>query len=153
MTVGRKGNLEDPSARRFVRILREEDWEKIMALISLPQYGGNFNLLFNDLIGRGLPILERELKSGSGDSSSSEQEGSGTQEYDGETDQTIIIRLLREINVNININKSLLSSLFNAKELEVNGSRIKGPRFTQGAYGETPSYLKGFETRGLMSVK
>ena len=78
MTVGRKGNLEDPSARRFVRILREEDWEKIMALISLPQYGGNFNLLFNDLIGRGLPILERELKSGSGDSSSSEQEGSGT---------------------------------------------------------------------------
>lgn len=150
MTVGRKGNLEDPSARRFVRILREEDWKKIMALISLPQYGGNFNLLFNDLIGRGLPILERELN---GDSCSSEQEGSSTQEYDGETDQTIIIRLLREINVNININKSLLSSLFNAKELEVNGSRIKGPRFTQGAYGETPSYLKGFETRGLMSVK
>ena len=64
-----------------------------------------------------------------------------------------VIRLLREIVLNEVINKSTLSSIFNATMLGLNGEKVSGEKFEQGDYSNTPEYLETYELRGLKSLR
>ena len=62
-------------------------------------------------------------------------------------------RQLKEVILNVTINKSLLSSLFNAKARELNGKSVSGGKFTDGRYSETPEYLSVYELAGIRDLR
>lgn len=64
----------------------------------------------------------------------------------------VIVRLLMEIVLNVVINKSILSSLFNGKCMEYKGCRV--PKlFEQGLMSDTPDYLEQFELEQLKKMR
>ncbi len=64
----------------------------------------------------------------------------------------VIVRLLREIVLNVVINKSILSSLFNGKCMEYKGCRVP-ELFEQGLMSDTPDYLEQFELEQLKKMR
>ena len=64
----------------------------------------------------------------------------------------VIVRLLMEIVLNVVINKSILSSLFNGKCMEYKGCRV--PKlFEQGLMSDTPDNLEQFELEQLKKMR
>ena len=51
------------------------------------------------------------------------------------------------------INKSILSSLFHAKEFENKGLRIDNEMFTNGLMSDTPDYLYDFEIESIKKMQ
>ena len=107
----------DRNVRKFISIYNESIWEQIDKLMTLPQYEKTFNAVINDALGYGLPLL---VKSAFGEIDF-EEEGkqydathSKEEEFYGQ-----VVRLFGETIMNMNINKAILSSLFEAKRLEL----------------------------------
>ena len=63
----------------------------------------------------------------------------------------VLVRLLKEIVLNVVINKSILSSLFHGKCLEYKGCEVPD-RFEQGLMSDTPDYLEEFEIQQLKKL-
>lgn len=64
-----------------------------------------------------------------------------------------MIQLLKEMVMNVVINKSILSSLFHAKEYDNKGLRIDNEQFVNGLMSDTPDYLYEFETEHLKKMR
>ena len=60
-----------------------------------------------------------------------------------------VIQLLRETVLNENINKSILSSLYNVRREELAKDRNKASRFCNGLMSDTPEYLERYEADGF----
>ncbi|MFQ7079484.1 MAG: hypothetical protein ACLRSW_17015, partial [Christensenellaceae bacterium] len=60
-----------------------------------------------------------------------------------------VINRLEEILLGVTINKSILCSLYHAKDLELNGKPASGGMFDNGSYGDTPDYLGAYEARAM----
>lgn len=56
-------------------------------------------------------------------------------------------------DINVIINKSLLSSLFNEKLNELNREQVSGKKLEQGEYAETPKYLEDYEIEELKDLR
>lgn len=151
VALGRKSTQTDKRARRYIRITDDGKWAQIDKLSELNKYGNSFNRLINDALDYGLPQL---IKAEFGEIDKIEQVRSETQtnskdeEFYGE-----VIRLLGEIIVNATVNKSMLSSLFEARRLELKGRAVSGDAFERGAFQETPRYIEDYELRALRELR
>ena len=149
--MGRKSTQTDNRARRYIRILDDEKWLKIDKLSTLEKYGNSFNQLINDALDFGLPLL---IKAEFGEIDEEEEEKiystihSKDEEFYGQ-----VVRLFKELIMNVNINKSILSSLFEAKSLELNHKPVSGEAFTSGCFQDTPKFAEDYELRTLRSLK
>lgn len=65
----------------------------------------------------------------------------------------IMIQLLKETVMNVVINRSILSSLFHAKEYDNKGLSIDKEMFTNGLMSDTPDYLYEFEIENIKKMQ
>lgn len=149
--MGRKSTQTDKRARRYIRITDDDKWAQIDKLSELNKYGNSFNRLINDALDYGLPQL---IKAEFGEINKIEQVRSKTQTNSkDEVFYGEVIRLLGEIIVNATVNKSMLSSLFEARRLELKGRAVSGDAFERGAFQETPRYIEDYELRALRELR
>lgn len=141
----------DKNVRKFITIRDEGKWEQIEKLMALPQYKNTFNKVINDALDYGLPLL---IKAEFGDIEDEETESSGhsahgkDEEFYGQ-----VVRLMREMIMNANINKALLSSLFEAKSLELKHKAASAVAFDSGCYQDLPKFAEDYELRTLKSLR
>lgn len=151
--MGRKPTVKDKRARRYIRITDEDSWKLIDEIAEEGKYKNSFNQIINDALYYGLPLLHKSLF---GETELSENESAeqrnGTEKISNGEYNAVIVRLLKEIVLNATINKSILSSIYNAKELEYSHSAVPGEKFAQGLLSDTPEYLQGYEMRGLKNL-
>lgn len=152
----RENTITDRRMRRYIRIRDMELWEKIDRIMEEPQYAKSFNKVINDALYYGLDELMRQLFETT-ETSVSEQiiDKQYIRRVDG-VDETYffeIARLLKEVIVNVTINKSMLASLFNVKARELNKESVSGKKYAEGRYAETPDYLVEYEIRSLRDLR
>lgn len=64
-----------------------------------------------------------------------------------------LLKLLKEIVLNVVINKSILSSLFHAVERLNKYCGLSNELYEQGLMSDTPDYLEDFETEQLKKLQ
>lgn len=64
-----------------------------------------------------------------------------------------VVRLLKEIIINELVVKNNVNSLFEAKNLELQGKCVDPQYFERGHYCQTPKYLESFEMRELAKLR
>lgn len=145
----------DKRSRRYIRIDDADSWKLIDEIGTVEKYRKSFNHIINDALFYGLPALHAKLfgEVKLPEEKFSELQGIYREHFSDEEFYAQVIRLLKEINVNVNVNKSILSSLFNAKELEYNDLAVAGKKFAQGAYSDTPTFIEAYEVRGLINSR
>ena len=94
----------------------------------------------------GLPALRKELRGEVELPPATKEIEVFTQEGAPREFCKLLIQLLKEVNLNATINKSMLSSIFNACADDF------GKSFAEGCYACTPDYLEDFELKGLKSL-
>lgn len=149
------GRKTDNRCRRYIRIEKASQWEMIDRLMTLPKYEKTFNGVIADALDCGLPILI-EACFGSGELHFEEQaEEPNVKRMDGINEDYFseVVKLLKEIILNETINKSILCSLFEARNLELNGERVSGKNFKEGKFRDTPAYLTKYELRALRDLR
>ncbi len=143
---------EDKEKRvgRYIRITDDNSWDMIDEIAKDARYCKSFNKLINAALYFGLPALLRAVKLG--------EDAEWINELDDNVDvmtdkefRGIIVRLIKEISVNVLVNKSILSSLFNAKEFEY-GGKPNIALLNRGSLSTTPEYISEFEENGLKTV-
>ena len=55
--------------------------------------------------------------------------------------------------LNATTNKSILSTLYNVKDYELDGLKVDKHKFDNGLLSDTPKYLNDYEIRGLKSLR
>ena len=65
----------------------------------------------------------------------------------------VLTRLLSETVLNITINKSILSSLFNFISDKYSGEQGTIQKFNNGQLADTPEYLEQFEAEGIKNLR
>lgn len=150
--MGRKKTITDRGARQYIRIQDMGMWEKIDKLSTLDEYKNSFNKIINEALFYGLTEMH-DIKFGKVEEDILQPQAKvlvHEEEY-----YLKIVRLLREVIINANVNKSVLCSLFHVEEKELEGTDI-GKQFSKGYYQETPKFLLDYEIREirkLMDIK
>lgn len=148
----------DKRQRRYIRIRDQTLWEKIDRIMEEEKYKKSFNKVINDALYFGLDELMRHLFERE-ETIKEEQEEYRKQKLirklDGVNEVYFmeIAKLLKEVIINVIINKSLLSSIFNEKLNELNGEQVSGKKLEQGEYAETPKYLEDYEIEELKDLR
>lgn len=146
-----RGRPVKVGVEKHIRITDGIMTDRINELMSTPQYG-NFNKVINDALFYGLPVLyEKVFGDGLADVEFSEKEANNSGAPDEEFN-AVVIRLLREVVLNVTINKSILSSLFNERSYAIEGTKRKG-NFDSGIMSDTPEYLARYEIEGIKSLR
>ena len=113
----------------------------------------SFNKVINDALFYGLPILRDKVVGGM----VTEEERNSLMQLrtSGSTQEefyAVLTRLLSETVLNVAINKSVLSSLFNfISEISQDEEIIK--KFKGGLLADTPEYLEQFEAEGIKNLR
>lgn len=144
--------ITDNRCRRYIRIIDEESW-RIIDEISPHDGYNSFNKIINDALFYGLPILRDKVVGGM----VTEEELNSLMQprASGSTQEefySVLTRLLSETVLNIAINKSILSSLYNfisetSQDKEI-VKKLKG-----GLLADTPEYLEQFEAEGIKNLR
>ena len=142
----------DRNVRKFITIADDDLWDMIDRIMTQQEYKSSFNKVINEALFLGLPLLHDKLfgKAISDESDKQQTDDGSATELDCYEE---IIRLLKELILNVTINKSILSSLFNEKNFELNGIKIPVTKFSKGAYASTPEYMEEFEINGLRKIR
>lgn len=145
----------DHRMRCYIRITDADMWGKIDKIMTVEKYSKSFNKVINDALYYGLDELLRQLFEQVEIVEGNIKETKLVRKVDGLNEEYFweLARLVREVVVNVTINKSILSSLFNAKADERNEKPVNGKKFAEGRYGETPEYLSDYEMRGLRDLR
>ena len=145
---------------RTIRIWDKDSIDFIAKIQELPQYK-SANLVINDALMRGLPILYKELFGGEEESEEEWEPPAFPEELtqqppmcpDREFCWTATL-LLKEINLNELLNKQMLSGIFRFLALIAEGTT--GEEFakllTAGKLGLTPDCLTKQEAEGLKAI-
>lgn len=145
---------------RTIRIWDKDSIDLIAKIQELPQYK-SANLVINDALMRGLPILYKELFGGEEESEEEWEPPAFPEEPtqqppmcpDREFCWTATL-LLKEINLNELLNKQMLSGIFRFLALIAEGTT--GEEFakllTAGKLGLTPDCLSKQEAEGLKAI-
>ncbi len=139
----------DRNTRKFITIKDINIWEQIDQIMTLPEYEKSFNKVVNEALFYGIEILFNEVFK----IEKPKEEKKETPLKTDEESLSQIIRLLKEIIVNETINKSILCSLFQIKNLELNQKVVSGKKFEEGYYRDTPDYLIQYELKALKENK
>ena len=144
---------EKIGVQRHIRIADSEMNEQIDRLTKQPGYE-SANKVINEALFYGLPILAEKI---CGETVTQEERvaltmlrKSGSKE---ENFYAVVVQLLREIVLNVTINKSILSSLYNEKSETLAGNRDRAKRFDNGLMGDTPAYLERYEAEGIKKLR
>lgn len=144
--------VTDNRCRRYIRITDEESWRMIDEISTHDGYN-SFNKIINDALFYGLPILRDKVVGGM--VTEEEKENLVAPRKSGNTDEEFyatLTRLLRETVLNVTINKSILSSLFNfISEMHSDEEIIK--KLNSGLFADTPEYLEKFEAEGIKNLR
>ena len=148
---------EKIGVQRHIRIADSEMNAQIERLMEQPGYE-SANKVINDALYYGLDELIRHLFE---PEETVEEEQERVLEKKllrraGGVNETYFMdieRQLKEVILNVTINKSLLSSLFNAKARELERKSVSGGKFTDGRYSETPEYLSIYELAGIRDLR
>ena len=113
----------------------------------------SFNKIINDALFYGLPILRDKVVGGM----VTEEERNTLMQprKSGSTQEefyAVLTRLLRETVLNVTINKSILSSLFNFISDKYSGEEII-KKLNSGLLADTPEYLEQFESEGIKNLR
>ncbi len=149
--MGRKSTNKDQRERRYIRISSSKKWEQIDKLSTLDRYANSFNMLINDALDYGLPMLIKEafgIIDEEGESNKYNTVHGKDEEFYGQ-----VVRLFREVIMIANINKCILSSLFEAKNLELNHKPVSGEAFRTGCFQDTPEFAEYYELRELKKIR
>lgn len=149
--MGRKSTPKEKRERRYIRILTSEKWDKIDKLSTIDRYANSFNMLINDALDYGLPLLIKEVFEEIGSEEKAKQYNSARskdEEFYGK-----VIRLFGETIMNLNINKAILSSLFEAKRLELRHQPVSAEAFETGCFQDTPKFADDYELRELRRIR
>lgn len=142
---------KDRNVRKFISIYDVSIWEQIDKLMTLPQYEKTFNKVINDALDYGLPLLIKEAF--------------GIIDYEEETKQYNtahsreeefygqVVRLFKESIMNMNIIKAIVSSLFEAKRLELMHQPVSAEAFRTGCFQDTPEFANDYELRELRRIR
>lgn len=141
----------DKNVRKFISIHDDKKWEQIEKLMTLPHYEKTFNKVINDALDFGLPLLIK-AEFGEIDEEMEEKIYSAVHSKDEEF-YGQVVRLFGEVIMNLNINKSILSSLFEAKRLELTHRPVSSEAFETGCFQDTPKFAEEYELRTLRSLK
>lgn len=113
----------------------------------------SFNKIINDALFYGLPILLDKV--GGGMVTEEERNSLMQPRTSGSTQEefyAVLTRLLSETVLNITINKSILSSLFNFISDKYSGEEII-KKLNNGLLADTPEYLEQFEAEGIKNLR
>lgn len=138
--------------QRHIRIADSEMTEQIERLTKLPGYE-SANKVINEALFYGMPILYEKLTGGM--VTEEERENLVAPRKSGSTDEEFyatLTRLLSETVLNIAINKSILSSLYNFISETFQGEEII-KKFNDGQLADTPVYLEQFEAEGIKNLR
>lgn len=148
-----KNEKEKIGIQKHIRIVDTETIDAINRIMELPKYN-SLSKVVNDALFYGLPILTAKLF---GEAELDEEKASQTMRTNllcfDEKQFAVIVRLLKEIVLNVTINKSILSSLFHAQDFINSGLKVDQHKFLQGLMSDTPDYLNDYEIRGLKSLR
>lgn len=150
-----KKQVTDTRARRYIRITDVALWQKIDEISKTEKYEKSFNLIINDALFYGLPILYEKVFGDVEDEAFEGETRRMEPTAESGADSALyqmIVRLLKEIVLNETINKSMLSSIFNACKEGYNGETVSGKEFEAGGYAGIPDYLESYELKGLKSI-
>lgn len=140
----------EKSSDRHIRIRDIDMLSQIDKVMELPEYK-SFNKVICEALSYGLPMLIENLFCEK-EEVKQEEKISENQDDLGEF-YAAIVKLLREIVLNAIINKSMLSSLFNAKKMECDGFSVPSDEFEQGIFSDTPEYLEEYEFEGIKGLR
>lgn len=144
--------ITDNRCRRYIRITDEESWRIIDEIAAHDGYN-SFNKVINDALFYGLPILRDKVVGGI--VTEEEKENLVAPRKSGSTDEEFyaaLTRLLSETVLNITINKSILSSIYNLISETCQGEEII-KKFNDGQLADTPEYLEKFEAEGIKNLR
>lgn len=144
----------EKSMDRHIRICDITMLEQIDKIMQYPEFK-SFSKVINEALWIALPkILERLEGKEEITIPKSEEQRRHKQQSSliDEEFYGVLVRLLREIVLNVVINKSILSSLFHGKCMEYSGCRVS-ELFEQGLMSDTPDYLEDFETEQLKKLQ
>lgn len=142
----------DRKTRKFITIADTNLWEQIERIMTLPTYEKSFNKVINSALVYGLPKL---CAVEFGETEEVNVIDTATREADNKDNDEIfltIVRLLREVIINENINKSLICSLFRLREIELGNSAV-GKQFSNGHFQDTPDCLAKYEITELKKLR
>ena len=150
--MGRKLKHHDHKASIYFQIFDESLWQMIDKLMTLPHYANSRTSLLNNALAYGLPKLIDaefgEVKLEEEPPSQREMDVARIERaIDVRTD--LLARLLQEVIMNTTISKSLVCSLFNAKNAELNDKPLSGKRFDEGGLRYTPNCMEQYEINRL----
>ena len=119
-------------------------------------YGGynSFNKIINDALFYGLPVLRDKVVGGT----VTEEERNSLMQprTSGSTKEelyAVLTKLLSETVLNVAINKSILSSLYNFISDKYSGEQGIIQKFNNGLLADTPEYLEQFEAEGIKNLR
>ena len=145
--------ITDNRCRRYIRITDEESWRLIDEISTHDGYN-SFNKIIKDALFYGLPVLRDKVVGGT---VTEEERNSLIQpRTSGSTQEefyAVLTRLLSETVLNITINKSILSSLFNFISEKYSGEQGIIQKFNNGLLAYTPEYLEKFEAEGIKNLR
>ena len=129
-----------------------ELWEYIDKIMELDEYKKSFNKVINKALMYGLPILYNSLFEMEEENKMSVQMIKKINGID-ENYYSQITNLIKEVILNVTINKSILCSLYGIKEIETKGGKVDIKKIKKGAYRDTPDYLIDYEINGLNELR
>ena len=145
--------ITDNRCRRYIRITDEESWRMIDEIST---YGGynSFNKIINDALFYGLPVLRDKVVGGT----VTEEERNSLMQprTSGSTKEefyAVLTKLLSETVLNVAINKSILSSLYNFISDKYSDEQGIIQKFNNGLLADTPEYLEQFEAEGIKNLR
>ena len=141
--------------RKYIRIYDNKIWDYIEKISELDEYKASFNKLINDALMYGVPILYNSLFNIVEEKKECNSSIKMVRKIDGvdENYYSQITNLIKEVVLNVTINKSILCSLYGIKELEIRGLKVDEKKYKQGAYRDTPDYLIDYEINGLNELR
>lgn len=113
----------------------------------------SFNKIINDALFYGLPILRDKVVGGM--VTEEERENLVAPRKSGSTQEkfyAVLTRLLNETVLNVAINKSILSSIYNFISETFQGEEII-KKLNNGLLADTPEYLEQFEAEGIKNLR
>jgi UDP-galactopyranose mutase len=142
----------DRNTRKYITISENELWEYIDKIMELDEYKKSFNKVINKALMYGLPILYNSLFEMEEENKMSVQMIKKINGID-ENYYSQITNLIKEVILNVTINKSILCSLYGIKEIETKGGKVDIKKIKKGAYRDTPDYLIDYEINGLNELR
>ncbi len=145
--IGRKCKFTDNSARRYIRIDDEKQWELIREIATVDRYKDSFNAIINDALMFGLPELHKHLFD-KVKIDGEDKTVSVPREYSEDALYFEVVRLMRESIANQVVLKRLVCSIFNLLAVWGEGARM-GEAFKKGFLKDTPDFIVKDEARML----